>query len=390
MRRGGWGLLLLGVVAGAWLLARGGAVEDKRPAQPDTRAPELPPILVGEVGSLTGPEAEFGISTRNGVELAVITANAGGGVKGRKVSLRVYDDQSKPEGAGRATRRLVTIDHVSLIIGEAASANSLAMAPIAQAAGVPMVTPASTNPSVTAQGDYVFRACFSDTFQGLVMARHAFQTLQLRQVAVLVEAGSVYSEGLGREFARRFTELGGEVVVSASYRKGDTDFRALLRTIGEHHAGALYFPGYVREVVAIAQQARQLGLDATFLGADGWDSEQLFETGGGWIDGAILTNHYSADDPAAQDFVHAYQDAFGSVPDARAALGYDAARVAMDAMRRAADLSGPALRDALAGTKNFTGVTGPITIDAERNAVKPAVLLSVDKGRFRFIRTVQP
>jgi branched-chain amino acid transport system substrate-binding protein len=253
-----------------------------------------------------------------------------------------------------------------------------------------MVTPASTNPSVTEQGDYVFRACFSDSFQGLVMARYAYETLKLRQVAVLVERESVYSEGLGREFTRRFAALGGEVVVSTSYAKGDTVFAVQLEQVAESHARALYLPGYVREVVGIAQQARGMGLEATLLGGDGWDSEKLFETGGGWIDGSFVTNHYSAEASSAQGFVHAYQDAFGSVPDARAALGYDAARMAIDAMMRASDLSGPRLRDALARTKDFAGVTGKITIDDQRNAVKPAVVLAVEKGRFSFLETAQP
>ena len=386
-RRIAAGLLLLPVLAGAWLFF--GRVEEQ-PLPPLVVTPKGEPILIGEIGSLTGPEAEFGISTRNGIELAINEANFDGGVNGRSLSLRVYDDQSKPEGAARATARLLTIDHVSLIIGEATSASSLAMAPIAQAAQVPMITPASTNPSVTEGRDYVFRACFSDAFQGLVMARYARETLKLERVAVLVETQSVYSEGLGKEFAHRFTELGGVIVASLSYSKGDTDFRVQLSAIAKLHPGALYLPGYVREVVAIAQQAKQQGLEVTLLGGDGWDSEKLFETGGTWIDGAFITNHYSADDPSVQGFVRAYQDAFGFVPDARAALGYDAARLAVDAMRRSPELSGPALRAALFQTRDFAAVTGMISIDAERNAVKPAVVLAVEKGKFRFIKIEQP
>lgn len=390
MRRGGWVFLVLVLLGGAWLLGHGSGAEPPSPPRPPASGPEREPILIGEVGSLTGPEAEFGISTRNGIELAINEANGRGGVNGRRLALIVYDDQSKPEGAARATTRLVSRDHVSLILGEAASVNSLAMAPIAQAARVPMVTPASTNPLVTEQGDYVFRACFSDLFQGLVMARYAYGTLALRQVAVLVERDSIYSEGLGREFARRFAELGGEVVFSSSYSKGDTDFVVQLQQLEARRAQAIYLPGYVQEVVGIARQARQLGLEATLLGGDGWDSERLFETGGAWIDGSFVTNHYSSDEPSVQGFVRVYQDAFGSVPDARAALGYDAARMAIDAMTRAGDLSGPALRDALARTKDFAAVTGKISIDAQRNAVKPAVVLAVSKGRFHFLETSQP
>lgn len=389
MRKKRWALLLVPLIAGAWWLSRVPPPESPTPAGKVVALVARDEILIGEVGSLTGPEAEFGISTRNGIELAMAQANARGGVKGRPLTLRVYDDQSLPDGAARATRRLVG-DRVSLIIGEAASASSLAMAPIAQDAGVPMLTPASTNPAVTAQGDYVFRACFSDTFQGLVMARYAYRTLKLRRIAVMVEAPSAYSEGLGLEFTRHFTELGGEIIGSATYRKGDDDFRAQLSSLASHRPEALYLPGYVREVVVIARQARELGLTVPFLGGDAWDSEKLFETGAGWIEGSFLTNHYAADDPAARDFVIAYQQAFGVVPDARAALGYDAVRLALDAMARAPDLSGPALRTALAQTKDFVGVTGTLSIDARRDAVKPAVVLSVQQGTFRFVERVQP
>jgi branched-chain amino acid transport system substrate-binding protein len=383
------GYLLL---TSALQLRRGATDDDSRRSTRarGTPASEADVILVGEVGSLTGADAEFGISTRNGIELAINEANASAGVRGRPLALRVYDDLSTPEGAARATRRLVADDHVALILGEVASSNSLAMAPIAQSARVPMVTPASTNPAVTEQGDYVFRTCFSDLFQGLVMARYAHETLKLQKVAVLVESQSVYSEGLAREFERRFKELGGEVVVEASYRKGDTAFPVQLAAIGKTGARGIYLPGYVAEIVRISQQARQLGLTATLLGGDAWDSEKLFETGGGWINGALITNHYSAEDPAVHDFVLRYKDAFGVIPDANAALGYDAARVAVDAMKRAPDLSGPVLRDALARTRDFIGVTGTITIDEKRNAVKPAVVLGVQDGRFKYLETVKP
>jgi ABC-type branched-subunit amino acid transport system substrate-binding protein len=350
----------------------------------------LAPILLGEVGSLTGAEAEFGISTRNGIELAVNESNLSGGVNGQPLALRVYDDQSTPEGAATATTRLITQDRVQLILGEAASTNTLVMAPIAQAAKVPLVTPAATNTEVTQTGDYIFRACFSDSFQGLVMARYAHEALGLSRVAVLSESKSAYSEGLAGEFGRRFSELGAAVVATGSYRKGETDFRALLSSFKAAGAQGLYVPGYYVEVVKVAQQAKELGLGMTLLGADGWDSEKLFEAGGSWIDGAVLTNHYAADAPSAQGFVRRYRAAFGAVPDARAALGYDAARLAIEAMKRTPDLTGPALRDALAQTRDFAGVTGNITIDAQRNAVKPAVVQRVQGGKFELVTTVAP
>lgn len=347
-------------------------------------------ILLGEVGSLTGSEAAFGISTRNGIDLAIKEANAENGVKGKKLAVRVYDDQSKPEEAASAATRLIAQDKVRLILGEVASSNSLAMAPKAQAAQVPMITPSSTNPAVTEVGDYIFRVCFIDPFQGSVMAKFTRENLKLSNVAILKDVKSAYSIGLTEVYERTFAELGGKVVAVEAYSKGDSDFRAQLTALKRHKPEAIYIPGYYSDVGIIARQARELGLKATLLGGDGWDSDKLFELGGSAIEGAYVSNHYSAADPSVQEFVQKYQQAFGSVPDSLAALGYDAARVAIEAMRRAPDLSGPALRDAIAMTKDFQGVTGRISLDERRNAVKPAVVLQVAEGKFKFVTTVAP
>ena len=383
--------LLLGVAAVASACSWSPGSEPKQEAPPDVKAKAaLEPIRLGEVASLTGPNTEFGISMRNGIELAIAEANARGGVQGRALSLYVYDDQSTPAGAVRAARRLLERDGVQLMLGEAASTLSLAIAPLAQDAGVPMVTPSSTNPAVTQVGDFIFRVCFDDTFQGLVMARFAREELKLERVAVLVEKTSVYSVGLAAEFARRFRELGGEVVFEGSYAKGDTDFRPLLGASAMKGAQAIYLPGYVAEVVQIAQQSKQLGLGAVLLGGDAWDSEAFFETGGAWLEGAYLTNHATADDPSVQDFVARYRQAFGSVPDARAFLASDAARVSIDALKRAGGRSGTALRDALAGTRDLDGVTGKLNFDAKRNAVKPAAILRVKGAGFVLVRKIAP
>jgi branched-chain amino acid transport system substrate-binding protein len=347
-------------------------------------------ILIGEVGSLTGSEAAFGISTRNGVELALREVNAAGGVKGKKVVVRVYDDQSKAEEAASAATRLITQDHVKLILGEVASTNSLAMAPKAQEAKVPMISPSSTGVTVTQVGDYIFRVCFIDPFQGYVMAKFAHDNLKVTQAAILKDVKSAYSLGLTEVFERKFTEMGGKVVAVESYSKGDTDFRAQLTSLKGKKPDAIYIPGYYSDVGVIARQARELGLKAVLLGGDGWDSEKLFELGGSAIEGSYVSNHYAATDPSVQEFVKSYQAAFGSVPDSLGALGYDAAKVAVEAMKRAPDLSGPALRDAIAQTRDFPGVAGRISIDENRNAVKPAVVLKVENGKFAFVTTVAP
>jgi len=349
-------------------------------------------ILLGEVGSLTGSEATFGISTRNAIELAINQVNADGGVKGKKIEIRVYDNQSKPEEAANAANRLINQDNVLLILGEVASSNSIAMANKAQPAKVPMISNASTNPKVTEIGDYIFRVCFIDPFQGYVMAKFAHDNLKMNKVAVLRDLGSDYSQGLADVFERKFTEMGGKIVAGETYTKGSTDFRSQLTAIKRSSPEAIYIPGYYNDIGLIARQARELGVTATLMGGDGWDSEKLFELGGSAIDGSYFSNHYSPDDPnpRIQKFIAAYKAAYGSVPDALAALGYDAAMVAVDAIKRAPSFDRAAIRDAIAQTKNFHGVTGSITLDEKRNATKPAVVLEVSKGKTKYVDTIAP
>jgi len=349
-------------------------------------------ILIGEVGSLTGSEATFGISTRNAIELAIREVNAAGGVKGKKIELRVYDNQSKPEEAANAANRLINQDNVLLILGEVASSNSIAMATKAQPAKVPMISNASTNPRVTEIGDYIFRVCFIDPFQGYVMAKFAHDNIKMNKVAVLRDLGSDYSQGLADVFERKFTEMGGKIVARETYTKGSTDFRSQLTAIKRSSPEAIYIPGYYNDIGLIARQARELGITATLMGGDGWDSEKLFELGGSAIDGSYFSNHYSPDDPnpRIQKFIAAYKAAYGSVPDALAALGYDAAMVAVDAIKRAPSFDRAAIRDAIAQTKNFHGVTGSITLDEKRNATKPAVVLEVAKGKTKYVDTIAP
>jgi branched-chain amino acid transport system substrate-binding protein len=349
-------------------------------------------ILLGEVGSLTGAQATFGISTRNGIELALKEANAAGGVKGKKLAVRVYDNQGRADEAAQAVTRLITQDKVVLVLGEVASSNSLAMAEKAQAAGVPMITPSSTNPSVTAKGDYIFRVCFIDPFQGYVMAKFARDNLKVDRVAILQDNKSAYSIGLTEVFQRKFAEMGGKIVGTESYSQGDTDFRGQLTALKKTKPQAIYVPGYYSDVGVIARQARELGLMVPLMGGDGWDSEKLFELAGNALEGSYFSNHYSPDnpDPKVQKFISDYKAAYGGVPDALAALGYDAAKVAINALEKAPDLSGPAIRDAIAQTKGFPGVAGTISLDENRNAVKPAVILKVTGGKTEFVTTINP
>ena len=349
-------------------------------------------ILIGEYGSLTGTTATFGQSTDNGIKLAFDEINAAGGLLGKPVKVLVEDDRSQPEEATTAVTKLINQSKVVAMLGEVSSSRSLAAAPICQASKVPMISPSSTNPRVTQVGDYIFRVCFIDPFQAPVMARFATNTLKVKKVAILTDVRNDYSIGLQTFFRQNFRSLGGEIVAEQSYSEGDSDFRAQLTQIRAAKPEAIYVPGYYTEVATIARQARELGITVPLLGGDGWDSPKLFEIGGEALDGCYLSNHYSVDDPAPaiQKFVADYKKKYNQVPDALAALGYDAAKILADAIKRAGSTDGEKVRDALKAVKDFPGVTGTITINADRNAVKPAVVLRIEKGKFHYVETVNP
>ena len=349
-------------------------------------------ILVGEYGSLTGGIATFGISTRDGSQLAFDDINSKGGILGQKIRLLVEDDQSKPEEAGTVVNKLIHQDNAVAMLGHVASSHSLAAAPICQAEKVPMISPSSTNPRVTQVGDFIFRVCFLDTFQGAVMAKFAFDTLKVKKVAILVDVRSDYSVGLQTFFGQAFKKLGGEIVSEQSFSQGDSDFRAQLTAIKASNPEAIYVPGYYTEVGTIVHQARELGITVPFLGSDGWDSPKLWEIGGPALNGCYFSNHYATDDPnpVVQKFVNDYKAKYNQLPDALAALAYDAARILADAMQRAGSTDGEKVRDAIASTKDFDGVTGRITINEERNAVKSAVIVKVENGKYLLTETIKP
>jgi branched-chain amino acid transport system substrate-binding protein len=353
-------------------------------------------ILIGHVSSMTGEAATFGESIDKGVRLALADVNAKGGVRGRQVALKTYDDQGKAEESAVAATRLITQDKVTLLLGAVISSGSLAVAPIADNAKVPMITASSTNPRVTKDGDktrpYVFRVCFIDPFQGTVLAKFARENLKVARVAILRDVGSDYSVGLADFFSRKLTELGGTIVSDLSYKAGDQDFKAQLTAIKSKAPELLYVPGYYTDVALIGRQARELGIKAPLAGGDGWDSAKLFEIAQGALDGSYFSNHYSQENPApvVQAFVAKYKETYGTAPDAFSALGYDAARVAIDAIGRAKDLTGPAIRDAIEQTSGFEGVTGTITLDANHNPVKSSVILTIEKNQQKFAATVAP
>ena len=350
-------------------------------------------IKIGFFGDLSGPTFNFGQSAMNGVLMATDELNQAGGINGRKIDIVFEDDKGSPELAAQITGKLIDRDKVVAVIGAGASGNSLAAAPKAQSAHIPLIAPSSTNPAVTQAGDYIFRACFIDAFQGEVMAKFAASTLKAKKAAIMLDFNSPYSRGLSEFFELSFAKRGGQIVNKQSYSQGDADFRGQLSAIKSANPDVIYLPGYYGDVAIIAKQARQLGLNVALLGTDGWDAPELWELGGDALNGCYISNHYSVEDPSEtiQKFAHDYRQRFGNLtPDAHAALAYDALRFLAEAIRKSGTVEGQKLRDALAETKNFPGVTGIISMDRNRNAVKPAVILKLEDRRYIYQETIQP
>ena len=349
-------------------------------------------IVIGEFGSLTGTTATFGTSTKNGIDIAVDEINKAGGVLGKKIRVIVEDDQGKPEEAQTVVTKLINKDQVVAVLGEVASSRTMAAAPVAQQNGIPLITPSSTNPKVTEIGDYIFRVCFIDPFQGFVIAKFAANTLKVKNAAILRDIKNDYSVGLADVIGDNFKKMGGNIVANESYSEGDTDFSAQLTSIKSKNPDAVFLPGYYTEVGLVVRQAKKLGLNVPFIGGDGWDSPKLIEIGGDALNGSYYSNHFAVSDPkpAIQKFVADYRSRYGATPDALAGLGYDAASILFDAIKRANSTDGAKIRDAIASTKDFMGITGTITLDKDRNAVKPAVILQVKDGKLEYLESITP
>jgi len=359
----------------------------------DNAAPNRTTIQIGYFGDLTGPTFNFGQSAINGLLMAASEVNQSGGINGRKIDIVIEDDKGSPEEAARLTAKLIDQDKVIAIIAGGTSGNSRAAAPKAQASHIPLISPSSTDPAVTQTGNYIFRACFVDTFQGEVMASFARNTLKAQKAAILTDFNSPYSKGLTDYFKLSFGRLGGTIVSEQTYTQGDADFKGQLSTIRSAEPDVIYIPGYYGDVALIAKQARMIGLTQPLLGGDGWDAPELWQLGGDALNGAYISTHYSADNPSPeiQQFVESYKQRYGNLlPDAHAALAYDAARILFAAIARTGSTEGDKLRDALAQTKDFNGVTGVISMDANRNAVKPAVVLKLEDLKSIYQETVQP
>jgi branched-chain amino acid transport system substrate-binding protein len=339
-------------------------------------------VRIGVFMSLTGSTANFGISSVNGIKMAADEVNAAGGINGKQIELLVQDDRSDASEAATIVTKFVTQDQVHAILGEVASSRSIAAAPIAQNAKVPMLTPSSTNPEVTKKGDFIFRSCFIDPVQGAAIAQFAARTLNAKRAALMVDRKNDYSTGLEKVINETFTRMGGQIVATQSYQEGDQDFNAQLTSLKGANPEVIFVPGYYNDVGLIAKQARDKGITVPLVGGDGWDSQQLYAIGGAALNGSFFTNHYSPfdTDPKVQKFVSGYKSRYNSTPDALAATAYDAALIMFDAIKRANSLDGTAIRDALAATKEFPGVTGNVTFNSNRDAVKPIIMIEIKDG----------
>jgi branched-chain amino acid transport system substrate-binding protein len=349
-------------------------------------------IKIGEFLSLTGKEATFGQTLHKGTSFAMEEVNAAGGVLGRKIELITEDNQSKPGESATIVKKFVSRDKVVAIVGELTSGRTLEAAPIAQNAKIPLVSPGATAPEVTAKGDYIFRSCFMDTFQGAVMAKFARESLKLRRTAILSSVSSPQSVALAKVFRERFGEAGGSIALEQKFTDGDKDFRGQLTAIKAAKVEGIFVPCYYTEAALICKQARDLGIDVPLFGIDGWESSEFLSIGGKAVEGGYFSTHYSAEskDPTVVAFNERFKQRWGIPSDAISALGYDSVMLLVDAIKRAGTTEPAKLRAALASTKNFRGVTGTITLDAQRNATKSAVVLTVKDGKFQFVETIAP
>ena len=349
-------------------------------------------IKVGSVFPVSGDIATFGKSSVNATNLAFEQFNAKGGLNGRKLKLYNEDNQSKAEETATAFQKLINQEKVVAILGSVASSHSLAGAPLAQGAKIVMISPTSTNPKVTEVGDYIFRACFIDPFQGEVMARFATNDLKAKKAAIIIEQESDYAKGLAQFFEAAFVKAGGTIVAKENFSKDDKDFTTILTRVKAATPEVVFIPSYYNTVGPILKQAKeQVQLNATFLGGDGWDSPDLFSLAGAAANGGFFSNHYSpeADTPEVKAFIAAYKAKFNETPDALAALAYDAANLLIAAMQKAGSTENVKLRDALAGI-SFTGVSGTIKFDANRNPIKSAVVIEIKDSKQVYKTTVKP
>ncbi|AJQ26760.1 ABC transporter substrate-binding protein [Pelosinus fermentans] len=356
-------------------------------------------IKIGVVYELTGNTASFGTAAANGAKLAFKEINANGGVLGKQIQIAVADNKGEPSESSNAMTKVISQDKVIAVTGFTTSSNGIAGSTVAEANKIPFVAAATTNPKVTLDENtgkvknYTFRVCFIDPFQGTVGANFVLNSLKAKNAAVMIDNSSDYSKGLSKFFKDAFTKGGGSIAIEEAYLQNDQDFKTLLTKIKATNPDVIYVPGYYGEVGKIIKQAREIGITVPFVGGDGWDSPKLAEIGGpDALNNTYFTNHYSVEDnsPKSKAFLDAFQKEYGQVPDAMAVLGYDAAYALVDAIKRANSTDSEKIREALANTKDFQGVTGSLTLNDNHDAIKSAVIIEMKNGKQVYKETVKP
>lgn len=351
-------------------------------------------IKIGSIGPLSGAVAVYGVECKNGIDLAVAEINAAGGVNGQLLEVIAEDDEGNPEKSVSAYKKLVTKDGVTFVVGSLTSGCTQAITQSAQAQKIIQIAPAATAMTITDAGNYIFRTCFIDPFQGTVGGKFAGDVLGAKTAAILYDIGNDYSVGLKDNFIVEFEHLGGRVVAQESYNTGDKDFNAQITKIKNANADVVYLPDYYGTVALIAKQLRAQGIDKPIVGADGWDG--LTENAGEEVLNGYYSNHYAtdSDSEAVQRFVAAFEEKFGKKPNSFAALGYDSVYLLKDAILNAGTTETAAVRDALEAT-NGDYVTGHLTFDEKRNPIKSAVILELVRGEngeltTRYKTTIHP
>ena len=339
-------------------------------------------IIIGAIFPLTGSISTYGESAKNGAELFIDEINESGGINGKKVVIKYEDDEGDSTKAINAYDKLVNQENVSMIVGPLTSGCANAVGPKATADQIPLISPTGTETNLTITGgEYVFRTCYIDSVQGEVIAKYASEEMKAKKMAILYNVGSDYSKGIAETIKSEFEAAGGEVVEYASYNDGDKDFSAQLTNVKKEEPDIIALPDYYNVVSLIADQARKIGIEAPFIGGDGWDSPELVNLGGSALEGSIFVNHYSPDDTdeAVQKFVSKYKEKYGATPDAFAALTYSTLQLYQAAIEKCGSVEGKDIRDALADIDTET-ISGSVKFDESRNPIKSLAVIKIEDG----------
>lgn len=352
-------------------------------------------IRIGANFEMTGNTANYGASTLEGLKLAIKEANDAGGVNGKKITLVEADNKSEAAESVNAATKLISDDHVRAIVGPATTANVIAESQVATDNKIPVIAPDATAVDVTVENGqvkpWIFRSCFIDPQQGDVMAKFALDTLKAKTAVIYLDNSTDYSKSLAQVFEKVFTAGGGKVLMTEAFLGKDQDFKATLTRLREANADVIFVPAYYEEVGKIVKQAREIGITAPIIGTDGWDDPKVAALAGAdALNNTYFSTHYSDKDESVRPFIDAYQKEYGHMPNVFAALGYDAGKLLVDALKRAGSDDPEALRKALEETKDLVVGTGTITMDANHNPIKQAVILENKDGDRTVVAKIMP